>query len=84
MSRQERTTQLVRRIPVTDSEGNSHTVMEWGDFIRVQAQDGLWSNWMRSGGRLKLKGEHVNPTDKEDVFEIASTGERLTVIPSSE
>ncbi|MFE1574301.1 hypothetical protein ACFIQG_21260 [Comamonas odontotermitis] len=69
---------------MTDSEGNSHTVLEYGDFMRIQSLEGTWSNWMRSGGRLKLNGEHVNPTEKEDVFEIASTGERLTATPSSE
>lgn len=82
--RQERTTQLVRKILVTDSEGESHTISEWGDFLRVQANDGVWSEWLRDGGRLKLNGEHINPTDDKNVFEIAATGERLTTVSPQE
>ncbi len=84
MTRQERTTRLVRRINVTDSAGQPHTVEEWGDFVRVRYVDGRWSEWTRGGGRLLLGKEHINPTDNDNVLEVAMTGEKLTVIPSSE
>lgn len=78
--RQERDTRLVRRIAVLDTAGTRHTVVEWGDFLRVQSLDGQWSEWMRSGGRLRIGDEPVNPTDDPQVFELAATGERLTAV----
>lgn len=80
MNRQERATRLVRRIAVQDSSGERHTIEEWGDFMRQQWADGSWSEWARSGGRLRLGSRHVNPTDDEKVFELPDTGERLAVI----
>lgn len=78
--RQERTTRLARRLLVLDSKGALHTVEEWGDFVRVQYADDSWSEWGRAGGRLKMGRQHINPTDNEGVFEVAMTGEKLTVI----
>jgi len=65
-----------------DEKGETHSIEEWGDFLRVQSWDGEWSEWMRSGGRLRLKGQHVNPTDDPQVFELAATGEKLTAVAS--
>ena len=80
MAQQERATRLVRRIPVTDSRGETRTVTEHGDFMRVRFHDGTWSEWGRSGGRLLMDGKPINPTDVEGVFEVALTREKLTVI----
>lgn len=79
MQRKETKTELVRRISVKDSSGNSHTVVEWGDFLRVIV-DGGWSPWMRNGGRLKLDNQPVNQTDDPNVFELVMTGEKLTAV----
>lgn len=80
MSRQERTTQLVRKFKVRDTFGAVHTVEEWGDFVRLLTLDGQWTNWARNGGRLALGSRHVNPTDDPKVFELPDTGERLTAV----
>lgn len=77
---QERTTRLVRHIRVRDTAGRDLVIEEWGDFMRVQTLDSGWSEWMRTGGRLKLNGKHVNPTDSPTVFELVETGERLTAV----
>jgi hypothetical protein len=69
---------------VRDSAGNITTVQEWGDFMRFQSLDGQWSNWARAGGRLLRGREHINPTDDDNVLEVAMTGERLTVVPPQE
>lgn len=79
MTRQEKTTRLVRRIRVQDASGAPHTVEEWGDFMRVKFAEG-WSEWARSGGRLRMDGQHINPTDDKNVFEVAMTGEKLTTL----
>lgn len=80
MTRQERTTQLVRRFNVRDQSGATHTVEEWGDFMRFWLLEGRWTEWSRSGGRLRLGSRHVNPTDDPNVFELPDTGERLTAV----
>lgn len=80
MSRQERKTRLVRRIAVQDSAGQEHTVDEWGDFMRIQTLDGTWSNWARAGGRLLRGREHINPTEDDNVLQVAMSGELLTVL----
>lgn len=82
MNRKEQMTRLVARIPVTDSSGARHTVEEHGDFFRVQYHDNSWSEWTRGSGKLLMKGQHVNPTDDDNTFEVAMTGEKLTVMPS--
>ncbi len=79
MTRQEKTTRLVRRIQVQDASGAPHTVEEFGDFMRVKFTEG-WSEWARSGGRLRMNGQHINPTDDKNVFEVAMTGEKLTTL----
>lgn len=79
MTRQEKTTRLVGRIPVQDTSGELHTVEEWGDFVRVKFSEG-WSEWARSSGRLRMNGQHINPTDDKNVFEVAMTGEKLTTL----
>lgn len=71
---------LLRRYRVVDSSGEAHTVQEWGDFVRVKFLEG-WSEWARSSGRLQMDGQHVNPTDAPNVFEVALTGEKLTEVP---
>lgn len=76
--RQETQTRLVRRIKVTDENGSTHTIEEWGDFLRVQFNEG-WSNWDRSGGRFKLGRQTVNPTDDKQGFVVPTTGEILTI-----
>ncbi|EKD96594.1 MAG: hypothetical protein ACD_23C01388G0004 [uncultured bacterium] len=75
---------LVRRIAVLDSAGIQHTVQEWGDFMRFQFADNTWSEWSRSGGRLLRGREHINPTDSDNVLEVAMTGEKLTVVQATE
>lgn len=82
--KQQRQTSLVRHLQVVDTSGKVHRVDEMGDFVRVQALDGSWSNWTRSGGRYLLNRQHVNPTDDPNTLELAATGERLTVLPQKE
>ena len=82
MNNRQTDTRLVRRIRVQDGNGEMHTVEGWGDFLRVRSLDGAWSDWMRNGGRLRLKGQPVNPTDDPQMFELAMTGEKLTVVAS--
>ena len=82
MTRKETKTELVRRLPVTDEQGESHTVVEWGDFVRFQFSDG-WSNWDRSGGRYKLGRQTVNPTDDKKGFVNPATGDVLTIVTAT-
>jgi hypothetical protein len=82
--KQQRQTQLVRRLQVVDTSGNVHRVDEMGDFVRVQSLEGTWSNWARAGGRYLLNRQHVNPTDDPNTLELAMTGERLTVLNPKE
>lgn len=80
MTRQEKTTRLVRRISVKDEAGRARSVEEWGDFMRVQFNEGTWSEWNRSGGRFKLGQQTVNPTDDKQGFTVPTTGEVLTIV----
>lgn len=82
--RQERKTLLTKRITVLDSKGETHTVEEWSDMTRAQFADNTWSEWVRSGGRLKMGKEHINETDDDAVLEVAMTSERLTVVSPQE
>lgn len=84
MTRQEKKSMLVTTIRVVDSSSTQHTVEEWGDFIRVRYMDGTWSDWTRAGGRLLRGREHINPTEDNNVFVVAMTGEKLTACPPSE
>lgn len=84
MSRKETQTRLVRVIDVVDSSGQQRRIEERGVFMRVQYFDNSWSEWSRSTGRLVMGTEHINETDDENVFEVASTGERLTALPRAE
>lgn len=79
MSRNETKTELVRRFRVTDESGNQRTVVEWGDFMRVQYPEG-WSNWTRSGGRYKLGEQTVNPSEDKLSFINPIDGEVLTIV----
>lgn len=83
MSRQERTTQQVKQIPVVDTAGKQHLIDEIVELIRVQSLDGTWSEWLEAGGYFLLNGEDVNPTNDPNVFELLETEELLTVIPQA-
>jgi hypothetical protein len=66
-----------------DANGTTHMVEEWVTFLRVQTNDMRWSEPMRAGCRLMLKGKQINPTDDPQVF-ASDTGERLTRMLASE
>lgn len=70
----------IRTFSVVDGQGNRFELDEYQEFRDVTTKDSAAREYMPGMKRLHLRGRgHVNFID-ENTFEVATTGERLTLL----
>ena len=70
-------TRLAKRIGVVDQSGQTHVVEYWENLVATEI-DGR-PVLVPDGGKLKMNGQSINPTDDPNIFETLD-GDKLTVI----